>query len=376
MDVIVLAKEFAARDSRFWSITEPGALAAWVIGDPEVYAPAAELPGTLERVDELRGGDADEPVRLLALGLMGALIRSTVPHAGEVAGRHWTVTLKAWPEERRLRLTVGPAEVATLYWTPDADDIEDIRLRLAAAPIETALRNGDLDRTTMLEYGIGAMADGPQPNAADAVRYRCVGIEAATWFLSRPAVVGAARLLNARLYADGRFPLAGTHDAALAAQTWAASEVLADDAGRNPAPGFDRPYGGQVTQEPVRVSAEAHQAALADRDALCRRLIARLDAYGIAAGELMSPQVDVAWRGCRGDQVVAVVRSCHEGTDTDQLRAGLGQVLEYRQRLGGPVAGVLLVSRVRDPIWYDVCKRAGVQLLAGDQEEGWRLATL
>ena len=46
------------------------------------------------------------------------------------------------------------------------------------------------------------------------------------------------------------------------------------------------------------------------------------------------PQVDVGW--WRGDRLVVVeVKSTLGGNECSQLRLGLGQVMDYRQQLGG-----------------------------------------
>jgi hypothetical protein len=57
--------------------------------------------------------------------------------------------------------------------------------------------------------------------------------------------------------------------------------------------------------------------------------------------------VDVAWRDADGRQYIAEVKSVVGANDVDQLRLGLGQVLEYRHRLdalGLSVTAVMLVS--------------------------------
>ena len=54
---------------------------------------------------------------------------------------------------------------------------------------------------------------------------------------------------------------------------------------------------------------------------------------------------------------------------------GLGQILDYRHRLGGSgVRGVLLVSRVLDPAWRDICGAVGIHLLDARNWTGWELA--
>ncbi|MDQ7906845.1 hypothetical protein RB614_20225 [Phytohabitans sp. ZYX-F-186] len=148
--------------------------------------------------------------------------------------------------------------------------------------------------------------------------------------------------------------------------------------GSSAGPGFDRSYRGKPaeglyppTQE---TSPEAKEAAVREHDALCRRLIAYLERYGIFAGELVDPPVDIAWQSPAGVQMIAEVKSCSAGNDISQLRLGLGQVLEYRHRvsaLRGPASAVLLVSRVVDPAWFALCRSVGVQLITGDDEAPW-----
>lgn len=72
--------------------------------------------------------------------------------------------------------------------------------------------------------------------------------------------------------------------------------------------------------------------------------------------------------------MIAEIKSCLGVADTVQLRLGLGQILQYRHRLaqrGTDAEAVLLVSRVLDPSWYEICATAGVTLLGGDDEAAW-----
>lgn len=34
---------------------------------------------------------------------------------------------------------------------------------------------------------------------------------------------------------------------------------------------------------------------------------------------------------------------------------------------------MLLVSRIQDPMWFDICASVDVTLLAGDDEKAWQL---
>jgi hypothetical protein len=145
-----------------------------------------------------------------------------------------------------------------------------------------------------------------------------------------------------------------------------------------PGLGFDRSYRGKPAEglyPPTQAtSPEAREAAVREHDALCRRLIAYLERYGILAGELVHPPVDVAWQSPGGMQMIAEIKSCSAGNDVDQLRLGLGQVIEYRHRISalrGPASAVLLVSRVVDPAWFALCRDVDVQLITGEDEAGW-----
>jgi hypothetical protein len=143
-------------------------------------------------------------------------------------------------------------------------------------------------------------------------------------------------------------------------------------------PGFDRSYRGKPAEgiypSTQATSPEAKEAAAREHDVLCRRLIAYLERYGILAGELVDPPVDVAWQSPAGLQMIAEVKSCVAGNEIEQLRLGLGQVLEYRHRAAavrGPVNAVLLVSRVADPAWFELCRSVDVQLITGEDEASW-----
>lgn len=79
------------------------------------------------------------------------------------------------------------------------------------------------------------------------------------------------------------------------------------------------------------------------------------------------PQFDLAWRSAEGILSVAEVKSIAEGSATDQLRLGLGQVLEYRFRLsqqfGEDVRAHLIVEAAPgDLSWRDICEACGVTL--------------
>jgi len=111
------------------------------------------------------------------------------------------------------------------------------------------------------------------------------------------------------------------------------------------------------------------------------RLLARLHDHVIQSG----PVEALAWTGHGpaessfdlgwGDPdrvTVAEVKSTHAMNETQQLRLGLGQVLQYRTQVAEglqeederPVRAVLFISsEPADPIWGKVCRSTGVDLL-------------
>jgi hypothetical protein len=143
--------------------------------------------------------------------------------------------------------------------------------------------------------------------------------------------------------------------------------------------GFDRPYSGRPEEGsyPIQqaTGGEAHERARTEHNDICRRLIDHLGLRGIKAGEhLDEVKVDLAWHSGSGRQVIAEVKSCAGANDQDQLRLGLGQVLEYRTRLvnrGHTVDCCLVVSRVLDTAWFDVCEQAGVVLIDAGRHEAF-----
>lgn len=368
MDIETLSAELSRRQSRMWKVVEPRAVAEWVFADADAVEPVHAMPGAAELMADVRtalGDDLDTaPYRSLALGVAGVVIRATVPAAAQTASAHWLLTEHVRPDWQWLRLTVGVSEVLIAGWS---EDELEVTLRLAASPIEAAMRRGVLDEASLKELGVERVEDNLRSFGDDAVRYRCLDLFAALEFLSLPVVITAARLMNVRL-AAGSFPHAPNYDPAIAAEAWAAAEVVFGDEG--PFAALDE------SSELADFEAESPEQLGYDRpydehDALCRRLIERLAEVGLAAGHgLAGVPVDVAWLDGDGRQRIAVVKN---GT-VDQLRLGLGQAVEYRERLaavGVKAASVLLVSSVPDPAWPDICASVDVLLLAGDDLTGW-----
>lgn len=76
------------------------------------------------------------------------------------------------------------------------------------------------------------------------------------------------------------------------------------------------------------------------------------------------PDFDLAWWAA-STMYVAEVKSLSGANATQQLRLGLGQVLQYRcqlARVAAAVVGVLAVEREPQSIWFSVCVDAGVLL--------------
>jgi hypothetical protein len=75
------------------------------------------------------------------------------------------------------------------------------------------------------------------------------------------------------------------------------------------------------------------------------------------------PQFDLAWRG-ENRVFVAEVKSLTRLNEEQQLRLGLGQVLRYRQILGGEACAVLAAEREpTDSRWATLCDSLGVLLV-------------
>nr|WP_275464977.1 EVE domain-containing protein [Streptomyces noursei] len=78
------------------------------------------------------------------------------------------------------------------------------------------------------------------------------------------------------------------------------------------------------------------------------------------------PDFDLAWRGLHEELAVCEVKSLTRVNETRQLRAGIGQLLDYHDRLRGRAARVRAVLWVeREPTearWLDLCERVGIEL--------------
>jgi hypothetical protein len=83
--------------------------------------------------------------------------------------------------------------------------------------------------------------------------------------------------------------------------------------------------------------------------------------------EAHAPNYDLAWYDSQGGFVVAEVKSLNDSNETQQIRLGLGQVLDYQHTLTSrarSVTPVLAVERrPRSKHWLALCRAHGVQLV-------------
>ncbi len=365
----------AARRSRLWQVTTPADLAAWVFRAP-APSPLDPVPGA---VDGDWAAGLDETGRQV-WALAGWVARTVVPDAAATAGRYWILSHLDDAAPAMVRLTVGVLEILGLYETG-----EEIWLRSHAAPIVSAIDAGAVDLEEWQRRGIEVADDSTRTLAEDKVLLTCPDLATARWLLRQPPVVAGMRLLSCWV-AAGPYSFEGRYRPEVVARAWQASQLLDGDGLDAPTGGgngFDRPYTGAAPAGdlPAQRSfdADAYWAGVSEHDRLCRALIAHLSRSDLAAGAgLAGVNVDMAWRDADGRQFIAEAKSVVGDNEADQLRLGLGQVLEYRHRLatrGVAVTAVLLTSRCTDPVWPAVCAGSGVLLLTGDDEPAWR-ATL
>ncbi|MFG3644143.1 hypothetical protein ACGF3C_28125 [Micromonospora sp. NPDC047762] len=366
-DVEELTGILAARRSRLWQHAQPAELAAWVFADPQP-APLDPSPAAFDG-DWADG--LDEPQRA-AWAFAGWVARMAVPEAAPTAGTHWLLSRVSGGHASLLRLTVGVLETLGVY-----ESGEEVWLRVAAAPIGLAMDAGTADLEEWVRRGIDVGEDRTKTFAEDKLLFTCPDIDTALWLLRQPPVMAAARMLNAWV-AAGPFPFESRYRPEVAGRAWRAAEALISDAvpaGTGGERGFDREYAGSAAPVdlPAQRSfdADAYRAGVNEHDRLCRALIDHLSAEGIRAGAgLHDVLVDLAWRDADGRQFMSVVG----GNEVEQLRLGLGQVLEYRHRLatrGVEATPVLVVSRCSDQAWFDICAENQVVLVQGEGLADW-----
>ncbi|WP_444947135.1 hypothetical protein [Micromonospora ureilytica] len=370
-DVEELTGILAARRSRLWQITQPADLAAWVFANPEP-APLDPPPGAF---DGDWAGGLDEPQRA-AWALAGWAARMTVPEAAPTAGRHWLLSRVSDGHGPLLRLTVGVLETLGVY-----ESGKEVWLRVAGAPIVLAMEAGAADPEEWGRRGIDVQEDRTKTLAEEKLLLTCPDIDTALWLLRQPPVMAAARMLNAWV-AAGPFPFESRYRPEVAGRAWRAAESLlgaAAPVATGGERGFDREYAGAAVPVdlPAQRSfeADAYRAGVTEHDRLCRALIDHLAAEGVRVGAgLNGVPVDLAWRDADGRQFIAEVKSVVGVNEVEQLRLGLGQVLEYRHRLAahGIVAtSVLVVSRCTDRAWSAICGDNRVILLQGEGTPNW-----
>lgn len=374
-EVAEVADMLASRRSRLWRLVAPGDLAEWVFAEP---APAPLRPPPVEVSDDWRNGLTGTTRRSWALA--GWVARTVVPEAANTAGRTWH--LSYLKDEAVLRLTVGVLEILGLYESGEA-----AWLRVHAAPIALAMEAGVVDLDEWERRGVQLQIDGTKTLAEEKFLLDCPDLDTTLWLLRQPPVIAALRLLSCWV-AAGPYPFEGRYRPEVVGRAWRASESLDGDARRPEAvaddKGFDRPYAAAATTAdlPAQRSfdAAAYRAGVEEHDQLCRLLIERLARAGVRAGAgLVGVDVDLAWRDGAGRQFIAEVKSVVGSNEVEQLRLGLGQVLEYRHRLaelGVPATAVLLVSTSSRPVWRDICAGSNVVLLSGDDEDGFGWAAV
>ncbi|WP_414507733.1 hypothetical protein [Streptomyces sp. NEAU-L66] len=85
------------------------------------------------------------------------------------------------------------------------------------------------------------------------------------------------------------------------------------------------------------------------------------------------PDFDLAWRRHDEDLTVCEVKSLTRVNETRQLRAGIGQLLDYHDRLRGRAARVRAVLWVEheptDARWLRLCERVGIELAWPGRED-------
>ena len=366
-DVDDVAEMLASRRSRLWQMFRPMDLAAWVFAEP-VAASLESAPADAE-ADWAAGLDQSSR---RAWAVAGWVARTVVPEAARTAGRYWILSRLDDGGKPVLRLTVGVLEILGLYESGEA-----MWLRLHAAPIGRAMETGSVDLEEWQRRGVEMLDDGTKTLAEEKLLVRCPDLDTALWLLRQPPVIAGLRLLSCWV-AAGPYSFAGRYRADVVAQAWQAAEWLTvDDTGAatTDPQGYDRPYSRPVAPAalpPQRTfDAESYRAGIDEHDRLCRRLLDHLASIDVPCGAgLRGIPVDLAWRDAEGRQFIAEVKSVNGGNDVEQLRLGLGQVLEYRHRLDTrdlPIQAVLLVSGGTVSVWRDICAENGVILLAGDE---------
>ncbi|MDG4771163.1 hypothetical protein [Solwaraspora sp. WMMD792] len=370
-DVANVEKDLARHPrARLWGYTSPAEMAHWVFADPALPALgelAAPSMGPL-------GADLDEPARS-SWALAGWYIRMTVPKPVETDGKLWFLNQLRVRGRSLLRVTLGRLETLWLF-----EDGDGINFHLDKAALDAAFDAGVIDedawdaRVTKHDHDPHATLRGEKAG------YVCGTIDDALWALRQPPVLAAARLVNAMSLAVGGFTFDRLHRPERLARAWSAAQVHFDSPQPGAGAGFDRPYRSPAVDPAALADTrafdkEAYSAGCDEHDRLSRWLIDTLAATGTSVGTgLAEVPVDLAWQDADGRQYIAEVKSLVGVSPEDQLRLGLGQVLEYRHRLSlasRVVTPILLTSAPVDEVWRDICRNNGVTLIVdGDRFPG------
>ena len=142
------------------------------------------------------------------------------------------------------------------------------------------------------------------------------------------------------------------------------------------------PFGGPFRPLPGRGPANPPMELRIDLDALergtqrheaTRRALA--DFIAANGGEPREPGTaalfDLGWRDQHGAIWIAEVKSLAHTSESQQLRLGLGQVLDYRQAIATPEmtvrAALVVEQEPSDLRWVEVCSAVGVVLAWPDR---------
>ncbi|MCB5179849.1 EVE domain-containing protein [Streptomyces antimicrobicus] len=100
---------------------------------------------------------------------------------------------------------------------------------------------------------------------------------------------------------------------------------------------------------------------------------ARIGGLDVFSPGVADPDFDLGWRSNDDDLTVCEVKSLTRANETRQLRAGIGQLLDYQDRLADRANSVRAVLWVeREPTesrWIPLCERVGITLAWPGREE-------
>lgn len=132
---------------------------------------------------------------------------------------------------------------------------------------------------------------------------------------------------------------------------------------------FQAPQGAGQTRLPMqlRIDLDALEKGTARHEATREALADFIAANGMEPREPgKAARFDLGWRDRRGTIWIAEVKSLGGTSEAQQLRLGLGQVLDYRQAIAAPdtiVRAALVVEREPSDLrWVEICAAVGVVL--------------